>query len=82
MAAKPHKVGRITGIVDTGGYGFIQDDDVPEGERFFHASGVIGGDATFRLLVVGDEVTYVPMETAKGPKAGLVNLKLSEEVER
>jgi CspA family cold shock protein len=58
--------GRITRLMTDKGFGFIRADDCVE--YFFHRSGIVVGTA-FDELRVGQSVTFVVGQSAKGPRA-------------
>lgn len=59
-------------------YGFIKTE-TEEKDLFFHQTDVDGGEAAFRSLEKGDEVTFEKEMGDKGPKAVKVKKVETEE---
>ncbi|HJO39485.1 MAG: cold shock domain-containing protein [Vicinamibacterales bacterium] len=63
--------GTIARLLIDKGFGFIRDEGGIE--HFFHRSSVRGG-VVFELLREGQHVEFTVEESAKGPRAGEVQL--------
>jgi cold shock CspA family protein len=63
------KSGVVQEIDPTKGYGFIMGD-VDKVRYFFHHTAV--PNEGFHEMIVGEHVTFVGMESHKGPRAGAV----------
>jgi len=63
--------GTIRRLFVTKGFGFIRDEQGTD--HFFHMSAIRGG-SLFSALKEGQRVEFVPVNSARGPRAGEVRV--------
>jgi cold shock CspA family protein len=62
MAEHKRVIGKITGIVEGKGYGFIVSPDVEFERIFFHWSALVHDTKRFKELTKGMRVEFTPVE--------------------